>query len=295
MSLLTAVLTVLLKGEAWWLTNSVGLFSDALESLINVSSGIFALVILRIASKPPDTLHPHGHDKAEYFFSAVEGGMVFITAISIGFAAIHRFFHPEPLEQLGFALILAAIATLLNLGVGLILLRKGRQQNSITLEANGHHLMSDVWTSVGVIIGIALVYITSWQILDPIAAICVAVHVLLVGIKLIRRSIAGLMDESLSPDQEAAIHAVLVPYLKQGIHYHALRTRQSGQRCFISFHLLVPGVWTIQQGHDLAEKIEREIAALIKNACVLSHLEPIEDKRSWEDLDLDHLHSKDGL
>lgn len=282
-----AILTISLKLGAYLLTDSVGLLSDALESLINLAAAIIALVMLKIAAAPPDDDHAFGHDKAEYFASGIEGTMIFVAAVSIGYTAINRIMSPQPIEQVGLGLVISSVATIINFVVGRILIAAGRNHHSITLEADGEHLMTDVWTSVGVFVGIVIVSLTGWYILDPVIAIIVAANITWTGYKLIRRSALGLMDTSVSEEEMTKITGILDTYAgRDGIDYHALRTRQAGSRRFISFHVLVPDEWTVQKGHDLCEEIEMEIYKAVENSVVFTHLEPIEDPLSWQDIEL---------
>jgi cation diffusion facilitator family transporter len=282
-----SILTIGLKSEAYFLTGSVGLLSDAIESLVNLAGGVMALTMLKIAARPADTEHAYGHNKAEYFSSGVEGTLILVAAASIAFAAYGRLLDPKPLEQVGSGLIVSAAASVINLATALLLVRVGRKRNSITLEANGHHLMTDVWTSVGVIAAIGAVAMTGWTRLDPIVAFIVAANIVWTGVKIVRRSIAGLMDASLPVSDLDEIQKVFARHEAAGIKFHALRTRQAGTRKFVSIDVLVPGAWTVQQGHDLVEKIEAEIRAVVEESSVFTHLEPIEDPLSWADEKLD--------
>ena len=288
LSILAASLTIALKLAAYYLTNSIGLLSDALESLINLAAGIIALLMLRAAAAPPDEEHAFGHDKAEYFASGIEGTLILIAAFAIGWTSVQRLFAPHPLEAVGIGLAVSAVASIINLFVGFILIRAGREHRSITLESDGRHLMTDVWTSVGVITGVFLVSVTGWFILDPIIALLVAVNITWTGFQLMRRSANGLMDAAVAPKEKKTITEVLEKYVKnEGIEYHALRTRESGVRRFISLHVVVPGEWTVTRGHQLCEQIENDIRAAIKNAVVFTHLESLDDPASWADLELD--------
>ncbi|HEX8196137.1 MAG TPA: cation diffusion facilitator family transporter [Pyrinomonadaceae bacterium] len=288
LSILAASLTIALKLAAYYLTNSIGLLSDALESLINLAAGIIALLMLRAAAAPPDEEHAFGHDKAEYFASGIEGTLILIAAFAIGWTSVQRLFAPHPLEAVGVGLAVSAVASIINLFVGFVLIRAGREHRSITLESDGRHLMTDVWTSVGVIIGVFLVSVTGWLILDPIIALLVAVNITWTGFQLMRRSANGLMDAAVAPKEKKTITEVLEKYVKnEGIEYHALRTRESGARRFISLHIVVPGEWTVTRGHQLCEQIENDIRAAIKNAVVFTHLESLDDPASWADLELD--------
>lgn len=290
LSILAASLTIALKLAAYYLTDSVGLLSDALESLINLAAAIIALLLLHAAAAPPDEEHAFGHDKAEYFASGIEGTLILIAAIGIGWTSISRIFAPRPIEAVGIGLAVSAVASLINLFVGFILIRAGREHHSITLEADGRHLMTDVWTSVGVIAGVFLVSATNWLILDPIIALLVAVNITWTGVRLMRRSANGLMDAAVAPKEKQTIAEVLEKYVKnEGIEYHALRTRESGVRKFISLHVVVPGEWTVTRGHQLCEQIENDIRRVIKNAVVFTHLESLDDPTSWADLELDRL------
>jgi len=287
LSIAAALATILLKGLAWQLTGSVGLLSDALESIVNLAGAMMALAMLSLAALPADDNHAHGHGKAEYFSSAFEGFLILVAAASIAYAAIERLFNPQPLEAVGIGLGVSVVASLINLGTSRILMGVGRKYKSITLEADAHHLLADVWTSVGVIAGVGLVWMTGWLWLDPVIAILVAMNIVWTGWRLLQRSAAGLMDVSIPVDELRAIESILADYRQQGIGFHALRTRQAGARAFVSFHLLVPGAWTVQRGHDWSERIEADIRRALSNAHITTHLEPMEDPVSLADRDLD--------
>jgi len=287
LSIAAAITTILLKGMAWRLTGSVGLLSDAIESFVNLAGALMALWMLTLAVLPADDDHPHGHSKAEYFSSAFEGFLILLAAFSIGYTAIDRLMNPQPLEAVGVGLLVSVVASIVNLATARILMRVGRERNSITLEADAHHLMTDVWTSVGVIGGVGLVWMTGWIWLDPVIALLVAANIIWTGWQLMRRSADGLMDASLPADSLRNIEMALAGYRVQGLDFHALRTRQAGSRAFITLHMLVPGQWTVQQGHDWAERIEADICAAVPHAHVTTHLEPIEDPLSMNDQDLD--------
>jgi len=287
LSILAAVLTISLKAAAYFYTGSIGLLSDALESVINLAAAIIALIMIKIAASPPDDDHAFGHDKAEYFASGIEGTLIFIAAGGIAFTAIPRLFAPQPIENLGIGLIVSLVATLINFVVGRLLIKVGKQNRSIVLEADGRHLMTDVWTSVGVIVGIVVVGFTSWLILDAVIALIVALNIVWTGFQLVKRSALGLMDTAIPPETTQEIVSILDGFVeKQGIDYHALRTRQSGARHFISVHILVPDEWSVQKGHDLTEEIELEICRVVPESTVFTHLEPLEDPLSFEDLEL---------
>jgi len=292
LSIAAAALIICLKAVAYWVTGSVGLLSDALESVINLVAAVVALIVLTVAARPADEDHPYGHDKAEYFSSGVEGGMILLTAIGITAAAIERIINPRPLQHLALGVSISVVASLINFAVARVLMQAGKEHDSITLEADAHHLMTDVWTSIGVVIGIAAIAVTGWALIDPIVAVLVAANITWTGIHLVRRSVLGLMDTALPEDELDVIREALEPHSAQGIHYHALRTRRAGPRRFISMHLLVPGAWTVQRGHDLVEHIEAAIHAHLPNTTITVHLEPLEDPRSWSDAVLDPVQSK---
>jgi cation diffusion facilitator family transporter len=287
LSVAAAIATILLKGAAWWMTGSVGLLSDAIESFVNLAGALMALWMLTLAAQPADAKHPHGHGKAEYFSSAFEGFLIVVAAVSIAWTAIDRLMHPQPLEALGIGLLISVVASIINFGTSTVLLRAGREHRSITLEADAHHLMTDVWTSGGVILGVGLVWASGWNWLDPAIAILVAINIVWTGWQLMHRSTAGLMDISLPAETLALIEQRLASYAASGISYHALRTRQAGRQSFISLHVLVPGEWTVTQGHDWAERIEADLRGVIPHCHVTTHLEPVEDPRSMEDQGLD--------
>ena len=287
LSIAAAVVTIALKAAAYYFTGSVGLLSDALESLINLAAAIVALFTLKIAAAPADDEHAFGHDKAEYFSSGIEGALIFLAAISIAYAAVQRLLYPQPLEQIGIGLAISFLATLINFAVARVLLKAGREHHSIVLEADGHHLMTDVWTSVGVAVGVAAVTLTGWWRLDPLVAILVAVNILWSGWQLINRSVQGLIDVAVSKEVQDEVVRVLDDYVaREKIDYHALRTRQAGAQKFVNVHILVPGAWTVQKGHDLLERIEADIRQTVGNCAVFTHLEPLEDPVSHEDIDL---------
>jgi cation diffusion facilitator family transporter len=287
LSIATAVATILLKGVAWWITGSVGLLSDALESFVNLAGALMALAMLSLAAQPADDNHAYGHGKAEYFSSAFEGFLIAVAAALIAWQAIGRLLAPQPLEAVGVGLVVSVVASLLNFATARTLMGVGRKFRSITLEADAQHLMTDVITSVGVIVGVGLVWATGWLWLDPVIALAVAVNILWTGWHLMRRSTAGLMDVALPDGELQAISAVLDRYREQGLEFHALRTRQAGTRAFVSLHVLVPGVWTVQQGHDWSERIEADIRSAVPHAHVTTHLEPQEDPLSHADALLD--------
>lgn len=275
LSIVVAILTILLKATAWYLTGSVGLLSDAMESLINLAGALMALAMLHVASKPEDEDHAYGHGKAEYFAAGLEGVLIIIAAVLIGWAAIERLLSPRELERLGLGLGVSVLASLLNLGAALILLRAGKAYDSITLRADAHHLLTDVWTSVGVLIGVGLVHFTGWLWLDPVAALVVAAQIVWTGLRILHETINGLMDTALSAQELSALQDILDKYCLEGLKCHELRTRRSGAMQFISFHLLVPGHWSVQRGHEITECLEKEIHQKMPNAQVFIHVEPL--------------------
>ncbi len=287
LSIGAATLTIALKGAAWWLTGSVGLLSDAIESFVNLVGALMALWMLTLAALPADEEHAYGYSKAEYFSSAFEGFLILLAAISIGYAALVRLVDPQPLAEVGVGLMVSLLASAINLATARILLRVGREHDSISLEADAQHLMTDVWTSAGVIVGVALVWLSGWLWLDPTIALVVAANILWTAFQLMRRSLSGLLDASLPAPELARIEALLARHRAQGIAFHALRTRRAGSRSFVSLHVLVPGQWTVQQGHDRVERIEDEIRELLPRAHVTTHLEPLEDPLSMSDQDLE--------
>ncbi|WP_373544922.1 cation diffusion facilitator family transporter [Chamaesiphon sp.] len=287
LSIAAALMTIALNTGAYFLTGSVGLLSDALESGINLVAALAAFWALSFAHAPADEDHPFGHNKAEYFSSGLESILIIITAIGIAVVAWPRLFSPHPIEQIGWGLFLSLIATAINGGVAWILLRAGRRLRSITLRTDGHHLLTDVWTSVGITVGIFGVKLTGWLILDPLIALIVAVSILFSGVRLLRETGAGLLDTALPNEERDRITSIFGIYEPQGIHFHALRTRVSGSRRFATFHVLVPGGLTVQQGHDLCEEVEEAIVHALPGTNVVSHMEPLEDPKSWADLELD--------
>ena len=287
LSIAAAVVTIGLKSLAYVLTGSVGLLSDALESLVNLVAAAFTLGMLALAARPPDEAHAWGYNKAEYFSSGAEGVLIFAAAIAIGWTSALRLMSPRPLESVGLGLAVSVLASLVNLGVARVLLSAGRRNHSIALEADAHHLLTDVWTSAGVVAGVIAVALTDWEILDPLIAIAVALQILWTGVKLVRRSAQGLLDRALPPDEQEALSRLLARRKGAEVQFHAVRTRQAGARRFVTLHVLVPGDWSVRRGHELCEQLELEIAAAIPNASVLTHLEAVEDPTSFQDQELD--------
>jgi cation diffusion facilitator family transporter len=287
LAIAASISTIILKLGAFWLTNSVGLLSDAIESGVNLVAAIVALVALTIAARPADDDFSYGYSKAEFFASGFEGSMILIAAGSIIFTAVPRLVNPQPLEQVGLGLGVSAVAGVINLVVSRILLQAGKQYNSITLEADARHLMTDVLTTAGVILGVALVELTGWVRLDPIIALLVALNIVVTGVGLVRRSALGLMDASLPAADIEEVQEALKIFEPQGVKFHALRTRSAAARGFVSMHILVPGKWSIQRGHHLAEEVESEIVRRLPRVHVITHVEPLEDPASWTDTKLD--------
>ena len=287
LSIGAALATIVLKTAAYYLTGSIGLLSDAIELLVNLAGALMALWMLTIAARPPDDTHSFGHSKAEYFASGVEGTLILAAAAAIAYAAIQRLLDPQPLEQVGVGLVVSIIASTINFVVSRILMRAGKANNSITLEADAQHLMTDVWTSVGVVGAVALVSVTGWLRLDPIIALIVAANIVWTGYHLIQRSIQGLMDKVLPEHEQEAIEHVMADYRKKGIEFHALRTRQSANRRFIAVHMLVPGDWTVHDAHHLAEDFEQDVMKVLGDTNIVTHLEPIEDEISMNDVSID--------
>jgi cation diffusion facilitator family transporter len=288
MSIGTAVVTLAIKWTAWWLTDSVGLLSDALEAFVNLGAGMLALWMLKLAASPPDEKHPYGLSKAEYFAAGIEGTLIVLAAAAIIASAFPRLLAPQPIETPLMGLALGTLAAGINLGVALILIRVGRENQSITLEADGQHLMTDVWTSVGVVAGVALVWATGWLIVDALIAIAVGINIIWAGVRLMRRSVLGLLDVAIPGDDLQEIDKLFAEYSNRyGVSFHALRTRQAGVRRFVTFHLLVPDEWSVKRAHQLSEEIESRIRSLVPSASLLTHIEPIADPSSYDDQTLD--------
>jgi len=283
LSTAAAVATIVLKTLAWRLTGSVGLLSDAMESGVNLIAAIGAFWALTLAAKPADRRHHYGHFKAEYFSSGLESVLIVVAALAIIHAAIGRLQEPQPLEQVGIGLAISLLATALNGLVAWVLLKAARRFDSITLRADAHHLLTDVWTSTGVVVGIGLVKLTGLTILDPLIAIAVAVNIVFTGWKLLHETASGLLDRSLPDQEQGQLENLLASYESDEIRFHALRSRVAGSRRFVSFHVLVPGHWSVKAGHDLCEELEHKVAATLTRTHVLTHLEPIEDHQAWDD------------
>lgn len=287
LSIAAALATIGLKTLAWWLTGSVGLLSDALEGTVNLVGATAMLAMLTVAALPPDDEHAYGYSKAEYFASGLEGTLILAAAVLIAVAAVDRLIHPQPIEHVAIGLAISAAASFINYLVARRLFEAGRRYKSIALEADAQHLMTDVWTSAGVITGVAAVAVTGWLVLDPLIALAVAANIVWTGIKLVRRSAKGLLDHALPPEERERLDAVLDRFRALGLDFHAVRTRQAGARAFISLHVLVPAQWTVAQGHDMAHQVEGAIRAALPESTVLTHVEPLGDPASYRDVDLD--------
>jgi cation diffusion facilitator family transporter len=283
LSIAAALLTIGLKTGAWRLTGSVGLLSDAAESVVNLVAAIVALFMLRLAAKPADEIHNFGHTKAEFFSAAVEGGMIFVAALVIIVTSVDRFLHPQPLENVGIGLLISVGASAINGGVAFVLLRAGRQYKSLTLKADGKHLMTDVWTSAGVVVGVLLVALTGWQRLDPIIAFAVGINIIIAGFRLVAESTSGLLDRTLPTEENAEIVAVLLRHTTDEVMFHGLRTRTAGRHGFATFDVLVPGSWSVREAHDLVEDVEADLREVAPDLDVRSHIEPREDPRAYGD------------
>jgi cation diffusion facilitator family transporter len=283
LSVAAALVTMALKGVAAWMTGSLGLLSDALESFVNLGAALIAVYTLRIAVREPDEKHPFGYSKAEYFSSAIEGGLIMLAALAIVATAIPRLIAPQPIVHVDTGIFVSLVAAGVNLGTALVLLGAGRRHDSIALEADAHHLLTDVWTSIGVVAGVGATVFTGWLVLDPLIAIAVALHITWTGAKVLRRSALGLMDRALPEPDVERIRAILEPYRVRGIEYHALRTRRAGRVRMVDMHLLVPGEMTVREGHRVADEVEQAIRAALPGSVVLTHLEPIGDPASYRD------------
>jgi len=283
LSIGAALVTILMKASAYYITGSVGLLADALESLVNLAAAIVMLVVLNLSIRPANDEFTFGFSKMEYFSSGFEGGMILLAAAGIFMTAIPRLIHPVPLEQIGIGLVISTAASLINYGVAVILMRAAKRFDSIPLEADSRHLMTDVWTTVGVLVGIALVGLTGYERLDPIIALLVAANILFTGIRMLRRSAQGLLDTAIPADKLSAVKSILDSYEPQGMKYHALRTRQAAAVNYVALHVLVPGKWTVAHGHQVADEIETRVKKLVPNTSIVTHIEPVEDPKSMQD------------
>ena len=287
LSVVAAVVTFVLKLVAWRITGSVGLLSDALESLVNLAAAFVALGSLAVAAMPEDEEHAFGHSKAEYFAAGIEGALILVAAAAIGWSAVDRFSSPKALHEPFAGVAISIVASLVNLGVARVLLAVGTRRNSIALEADAKHLLTDVWTSAAVVVAVIVVALTGWWWMDPLIGLLLAMHIVATGVTLVRESMLGLMDTGLPPAQLEIIRATLGNFAAEGVQYHALRTRRAAAKQFMSVHLLMPGTWTIARGHDLAERLESDLRKAVPGIIVLTHLEPDDDPASWKDVDLE--------
>jgi cation diffusion facilitator family transporter len=294
LSIAAAVVTIALKTSAWALTGSVGMLSDAAESIVNLVAALVALVVVRWSTRPPDEEHAYGHEKADYLSAGVEGALILLAAMTIGYTAIDRLLSPAAIESVGLGVAISVGASIVNLVVGRILINAGRENDSIVLEADGRHLMTAVWTSAGVLLAVAAVAITGWETLDPLIALAVAINIIIAGAKLVRRSADGLLDRALSDRELETVNRTLETFASDAVQFHALRTRRASSRAFVSTHILVPGYWSVQRGHDLAERVERALRDAVGNATVFTHLEPLEDPASFADTGLDPTPTSSG-
>ncbi len=285
MSIGAALITMALKLVAWKITGSVGLLSDALESLVNLAAALMALGVLVAASRPADDTHHFGHEKAEFFASGAEGALILVAAAGIAWPAWNRLLNPQPLEEIGLGLAAAVLASLLNLGVAVTMRRAGRRYQSAVLVADAEHLLTDVWTSVAVVAGVGAVGLTGWLVLDPLLALLVALNIVYTGVRLMREAMHGLMDPALPPEDSEQLLAALLSVLPSEVQHHAFRTRQAGPRRYVNVHILVPGRWTVLEGHHLLEQVEVALRQAVPGVVVMTHLEPLEDPRSFTDQD----------
>ncbi|MBE0613909.1 MAG: cation transporter [Burkholderiales bacterium] len=277
LSIATSIGTLALKFCAYFLTDSVSLLSDALEALVNLAAGLVALTALTIAEQPADDRHTYGHDKAEYFSIGVEGTLILFAAVSIIYAGWSRFLHPVLPDHLGWGISVGLLAAGMNFATARIMLKVAAEHDSVTIEADAKHLLTDVWTSAGVLGGLmVIVFLPAWKILDPLMAIAVGLHIVVTGVDLLRRSIDGLMDVALSPEEISKAEEIIQAGLPAGASFHALRTRKAGATRFIEFHLLLPGETSVRESHDLCDRLEESIAGHLAKASVTIHVEPHE-------------------
>jgi len=273
-----AIATIALKTLAWWITGSVSLLSDALESLVNLAGASFALWMILITRVPADEDHPFGHGKAEYFAGGFEGVLILGAAVAIIVTAVHRLFHPQPLEAIGLGLGFSVLSTAINFGVAVALRKAGARLNSFALEADSKHLMTDVWTSVGVVAGLLILNVTGWLWIDPVVAVAVGLHIIVEGYRLVRGAVDGMMDGALVGDRLASIASALDAFAARDVTYKNLKTRRAGTISFIQVDILVPRQWTVGQGHDVLDEIESRLASIVPGANIVTHLEPRDDQ-----------------
>jgi cation diffusion facilitator family transporter len=283
LSVAVAVVTIALKTGAWWITDSVSLLSDALESLVNLAGAMFALAMVTIAARPPDHDHPYGHHKAEYFSSGFEGVLIFVAALAIIVAAVHRLLHPQAIEQLGLGLLLSVLSSAINGGLAWSMLRKARAVRSMALEADARHLYTDVWTSAGVLVGLLAVKATGWIWLDPVVAIAVALNICREGGMLVWRSAGGLMDEALEPDAQAQIRQVLDGFAHQTIRFDHVSTRRAGQRRFVDLHMHMPAAWTLGRAAAVRGSVEQALMSAVPGLRATIQLLPLDVEAHFDD------------
>lgn len=283
LSLAVSIVVIVIKAAAWWVTDAVGLLSDAAESLVNVAAAVVALSALRVARKPADSNHHYGHSKAEFFSAAIEGQLIFVAACVILYTSVRRFLDPQPLDEVGVGLALSCVAALLGGIVAIMLIRAGKTYNSAVLHADGHHLLTDLYTSIGVIVAVIAVWVTGWERLDPIIAFVMGLNILRIGWKLVNSAASALMDESWPAEEQQRLADILAGFKSSQVDLHGLRTRHSGTRRFADVHVLVPGEWTVNRGHDTVEDIENAVREAFPECTLSVHLEPIEDPRAYGD------------
>ena len=283
LSIAAALATIALKSYAYYLTGSVGLLSDAAESVVNLVAAVVALIALTVAARPPDEHHNYAYTKAEYLSAVVEGAMIFVAALFIIYSAIERLLHPQPLQNVGIALAISLFASVINGLVSVVLMRAGKRHRSITLRADGKHLMTDVWTSIGVVIAVFAVAITGWTRLDPLIALVVGINIIIAGWALLKESVGGLLDRAVDEGTQEIIDRITAEFTADGqVQIHAIRSRESGHYHFVSMHVLVPGEWKVSRGHDICERLETQLETEIGSCEVFTHLEPLEDPRAYE-------------
>ncbi len=284
LSIVVALATIALKTGAWWVSGSVSLLSDALESLVNLAGAMFALTMVTWAAQPPDDDHPYGHHKAEYFSSGFEGVLIFVAALAIVWAAVQRLLMPQPLEQLGWGLVLSAISTVLNGLLAWSMLKKAREVRSMALEGDARHLFTDVWTSIGVVGGLLAVMATGWQWLDPLIAIAVALNILREGASLVKRSADGLMDRALEPEAQAQIRQVLDQFAHQAIRFDHVVTRRAGQRRFVDLHMHMPAGWTLGRAAAVRASVEQALMSAVPGLRATIQLLPLGVEAHFDDV-----------
>ncbi|UCH16116.1 MAG: cation transporter [Burkholderiales bacterium] len=282
-SIAVAVATILLKGVAWWVSGSVSLLSDALESLVNLAGAIFALLMVSVAAQPPDEDHPYGHHKAEYFSSGFEGVLIFAAAVAIIWEALHRLFDPQPVEQIGLGITLAVVSSAMNGALAWSMLRKAREARSMALEADARHLFTDVWTSVGVVVGLLAVKFTGLLWLDPVIALLVAGNILREGWSLARRSADGLMDRALEPEAREQIEQVLAGFAHQTIRFDHVVTRRAGQRRYVDLHMHMPPGWTLGRAAAVRTSVEQALMSAVPGLRATIQLLPMDVEAHFND------------